>query len=181
MLEGPFLAQASFSPKYSMLTTKSMKTNKSIRQSAGFSLVEILVVIAIISILATLVINSFSNAAQDSREIMARQQQAVIQSAVSNWVAAEIGTYYDPDLTDGVAGKAQSVEDVRSRYNSENTARAKLDLIQAYVDESTYDHLVENTTNTAQLKSGAMTKLVPQRYLAMPAWDGGSYPKVELP
>lgn len=157
-----------------------MKTNKSITRDSGFSLVEVLVVIAIISILATLVINSFSNAAQDSREIMARQQQAVVQSAVSNWVGSEIGTFYDPDLTDTVAGKFQSVEDVRSRYNAATTGLAKLALIQAYVDDATYSHLTTNTTNADQLKTGAMTKVIPQRYLQMPAWTGGSYPKVEL-
>ncbi|MCB1096747.1 MAG: type II secretion system protein [Verrucomicrobiae bacterium] len=162
-----------------------MKINilgQSRRQSKGFSLVEVLVVIAIISILATLVISSFSNAAQDSREIMARQQQAVVQSAVSNWVASEVGTFYDPDPSDTTPGRFQSIGDVLSRYNAASTGLARLALVRAYLDDSTYSHITNNTTDPAgnQLKSGAMTKVTPQRYLQMPNWVGGSYPKVEL-
>lgn len=160
-----------------------MNTNDSAvsrRRGEGFSLVEVLVVIAIISILATLVINSFSNAAHDSREIMARQQQAVVQSAVSNWVAAEVGTYYDPDPADTTPGKFQSVKDVLTRYNGATTALAKLALVQAYIDDATYSHITSNTTDADALKTGAMKKVTPQRYLRMPAWSSGSYPKVEL-
>jgi prepilin-type N-terminal cleavage/methylation domain-containing protein len=162
-----------------------MKTNilcQTQRRSYGFSLVEMLVVIAIISILATLVISSFSNAAQDSREIMARQQQAVVQSAVSNWVASEVGTFFDPDPSDTTPGDFQSIGDVLSRYNSAATGLARLALVRAYLDDPTYTHITTNTTDPAgnQLKSGAMTKVTPQRYLQMPAWVGGSYPKVEL-
>ena len=65
--------------------------------SKGFSLVELLLVLGIISIMASIVINSFSNAAQDSRNVIARQQQATLQSAVNNWVASQIGGYENPD------------------------------------------------------------------------------------
>ena len=146
----------------------------------GFSLVEVLVVIAIISILATLVINSFSNAAHDSREILARQQQAVVQGAVSNWVAAEIGAFYDPDTTDTTPGTFQTVADVRTRYNAATTALAKLALVQSYLDEATYEHFTTNTTDATKLKTSAMIKVSPQRYLQMPTWASGSYPKVDL-
>ena len=90
------------------------------REESGFSLVEVLVVIAIISILATLVINSFSNAAHDSREIIARQQQAVVQTAVSNWVVGEIGSYWDHDANAATAAVFQTVESVRSRYKQDS-------------------------------------------------------------
>jgi len=54
---------------------------------AAFSLVELLVVIAIIAIMASIVISAFSNAAADSRLVLVRQQQAVVQEAVNSWLA----------------------------------------------------------------------------------------------
>ncbi len=53
----------------------------------GFTLVELLVVIAIIGVLASLVIASFSNVTQDTRNVIALQQQAVLQEALNNWIS----------------------------------------------------------------------------------------------
>jgi len=162
--------------------------NSRTADNQGFSLVEVLVVIAIISILATLVISSFSNAARDSREILARQQQAVVQNAVSNWVAGQIGSYWDHDGNAATAPVMQTVATVRARYKtdpgtgSDRTGLSRLALISQYLDEATYSHLQAYSTDPAgnQLKTGAMTKLSPQRYLRLPEWTAGSYPKVEL-
>ena len=71
-----------------------MKSSKiGTETNTGFSLVELLLVLGIVSIMAAIVINSFSNAAQDSRNVVARQQQATLQSAVNNWVAGQVGGY----------------------------------------------------------------------------------------
>ena len=54
------------------------------RTRNAFTLIEMLIVVAIISILAAMAISSFSNAAQDSREVLVRQQLATVQEAVNN-------------------------------------------------------------------------------------------------
>ena len=95
-------------------------------------------------------------------------------------MAAEIGTFYDPDTSDTTPGTFQTVDDVLTRYNAESTALDKLALVQAYLDDATYSHFTSNTTDSAKLKTGAMKKVSPQRYLQLPTWVGGSYPKVEL-
>ena len=73
------------------LTLQKSMTSRSYHfKPRGFSLVELLLVLGIISIMASIVINSFSNAAQDSRNVLAKQQQAPWQSAVNNWVGMNI-------------------------------------------------------------------------------------------
>jgi prepilin-type N-terminal cleavage/methylation domain-containing protein len=57
----------------------------------AFTLVEMLLVVAIISILAAMAISNFSNASKDTREVVARQQLAVVQEAVNHWVNHEVG------------------------------------------------------------------------------------------
>lgn len=56
---------------------------------AAFSLVELLIVIAVIGILSALIISSITNATEDSRLAVARQQQVVLQEALTSWVAAQ--------------------------------------------------------------------------------------------
>lgn len=138
------------------------------RRCGAFTLVEALITIAIIGVLASIVINAFSNAASDSRRVIARQQQAVVQSAINNWISAQLsGT--------------KTVEQVRTDYNTTGgTARTvleRLQLVGAYLDDSTYQHLVESSTDS-QLKSEALVKT--NQYLDLPAWASGSYPKVDL-
>lgn len=135
---------------------------------SAFTLVEALITIAIIGVLASLVINAFSNAATDSRRVIARQQQAVVQSAVNNWISSQLTS-------------ARTIEQVRGDYNTTGgvarTPLQRLQLVSGYLDDSTYQHLLENSTDN-QLRSQALIKT--SQYLDLPAWGAGSYPKVDL-
>jgi prepilin-type N-terminal cleavage/methylation domain-containing protein len=134
------------------------------RRAAGFSLIEALIVLTIIGIMASIIISAMSNAAKDSRNIMARQQQVTIQSALNSWVASQ--------------STGTSIGQIRTTYNAATTARAKLDLFQTYLSEDTYNHLLTYTTNNAKLTSDAMTKV--DKWIELNDWNTGSYPKVEL-
>ena len=134
-------------------------------KKSAFTLIEVVIVIAIIGIMAALVISAFSNAAHDTRRVVARQQQAAVQSAVNAWVAAEI----DYNTT---------VAQARATYNGATDSMARLALVANFLDETTYEHLVESTTVNSKVESSALSKT--QQYLSLPDWSGGSYPKVIL-
>ncbi|MDE0570304.1 MAG: type II secretion system protein [Verrucomicrobiales bacterium] len=169
----------------------------------GFSLVELLLVLGIISIMAAIVINSFSNAAHDSRNVVSRQQQATLQSAVNNWVAGQVGGYERPDPNNPNLVMERTVSYVRNKYNyatnywteapgSPRSSRSlagvqgRLDLIKNYLDEDTYEHFIHSSYQFASTKilSGAMRKT--DQYLMLSAWEAPSnvnkntYPKVNL-
>ncbi|HEY8899539.1 MAG TPA: type II secretion system protein [Chthoniobacterales bacterium] len=131
----------------------------------AFSLVELLLVIAIIAIMASLVIAAFSNASADSRLVIARQQQAVVQEAVNSWVAYR-------------SAAPRSLASARTEYNAAANGLARLALVQAYLDSATYSHLVANTSNVDRVRSDAMVKS--GQYLQITDWPSGSYPKVNL-
>jgi prepilin-type N-terminal cleavage/methylation domain-containing protein len=131
----------------------------------GFTLVELLIVIAIIAIMASLVISAFSNAAMDSRRVLVRQQQAVVQEAINSWL-----TYR--------SAAPRSLASAKAEYNVAATGKARLTLVRAYLDDATYAHLVANTSNNDQVRSDAMIKTA--QYLQITAWADGSYPKVNL-
>jgi len=132
---------------------------------AAFSLVELLVVIAIIAIMASIVISAFSNAAADSRLVLVRQQQAVVQEAVNSWLAYR-------------SAAPRSLSSARTEYNAATTGLARLALVRSYLDDATYAHLVANTSNADQVRSDAMIKS--GEYLQITDWPSGSYPKVNL-
>lgn len=181
-----------------MMTIKSYHFH-----SRGFSLVELLLVLGIISIMASIVINSFSNAAQDSRNVLAKQQQATLQSAINNWVASQIGGYEYPDPSNPGIVYRRSVDYVRNKYNyssgywtsspaNQRSSRAKygnpgrLELISNYLDQDTYQHLVESSIDQdpGVIVSQAMKKT--GQYIVLPDWEQPSngnsapYPKVKL-
>jgi len=131
----------------------------------AFSLVELLLVIAIIAIMASIVIAAFSNASADSREVLVRQQQAVVQEAINSWIAYR-------------SGASRSLSSARTEYNAAGTGIARLALVQAYLDSATYSHLVANTSNNDQVRSDAM--VMTAQYLEITDWPSGSYPKVNL-
>jgi prepilin-type N-terminal cleavage/methylation domain-containing protein len=139
--------------------------------TAGFTLVEILLVIGLISILGSMAISNFSNASQDTRRVVARQQQAALQNAVNSWVAKQI------------SGN-QTVSQARILYNvdpdaaSARDAEDKLDLVRTYLDDTTYLHFKDFTADSTKVRTAAMDKL--SFHLELPDWQIDSYPKVDL-
>lgn len=127
-------------------------------------MVELLIVIAVIGIMSALVISAFSNAAQDTRRVIARQQQASLQSAVNAWVNS---------TSDKV-----SLSGARTLYNAAGSSKERLQLVQAYIDDGTLAHFLANTTSDGEVKSAALKKT--DQYLLLGPWDASSYPKVEL-
>ncbi|MEM6910514.1 MAG: type II secretion system protein [Verrucomicrobiota bacterium] len=130
---------------------------------SGFTLVEVLLTVAIIGVMASIAISKFSNAADDSREVIVRQQQAALQTAVNNWVAGSA---------------TLSVSELRSLYNNEADSLARLNLVKIYLDDLTYEHFIEYTDSSNQLETQALSRL--GKHLTLPTWADGSYPKVEL-
>lgn len=135
------------------------------RRRRAFTLVELLFVIAIIAIMASLVISAFSNASADAREVLIRQQQAVVQEAINSWIAHR-------------SAAPRSLATAKTEYNAATTGLARLALVQDYLDAATYAHLVANTSDPDAIRSDAMVKTA--RHLAITAWADGSYPKVNL-
>lgn len=127
-------------------------------------MVEMLIVIAVIGIMSALVISAFSNAAQDTRRVVARQQQAAVQNAVNAWVNS--------------TSQTQGLGQARNLYNLAATSKGRLQLVQTYLDDATLSHFLANTSNNNEVKSAALSKT--GQYLLLDSWSANSYPKVEL-
>lgn len=132
----------------------------------AFTLIEMLLVVAIIGIMSSLIIAAISNSAEDARLIIARQQQSVLQEALNAWISA-----YSQTNLGGVSA-------AKTAYGSASTAVAKLGLLQSYLDSGTYDHLVEYSTNSAQIQSEALSKI--GHSLVFSTWGTNSYPRVNM-
>jgi prepilin-type N-terminal cleavage/methylation domain-containing protein len=141
------------------------------KAARAFTLVEMLLVVAIISVLAAMVISNFSNASQDTRAVVARQQLAVVQEAVNHWVNHEIGRV----TTSGTPGK--TVNQVMTSYNGASTTTTRYNLFKSYLDDSTQTSL-EVDTSSGHITSQAMRDV--GMYLTLPDWAASSYPKVHL-
>jgi len=154
------------------------------RTRNAFTLIEMLIVIAIISILAAMAISSFSNAAQDSREVLVRQQLATIQEAVNNWASRQIGKVV-PDATAGPPAvtspnfgpNPRTIEQVRGIYNGKN-APSRFGLFSGYLDTATLESISPPNDTTGRFTTDAMRQT--GYYLTLPNWDAGSYPKVQF-
>jgi prepilin-type N-terminal cleavage/methylation domain-containing protein len=148
----------------------TMMTRRSAARS-GFTLIEALITIAIIGVMAAAVINAFSNAAGDARRVLARQQQAVVQAAVNNWVSGQL------------AGSSPlTVAQTRAVYNESapGTARTtlqRLQLVGGYLDDATYADLISEG-DADKIKSHVLDQA--EQYLTLPSWAAGAYPKVNL-
>jgi type II secretory pathway pseudopilin PulG len=146
-------------------------TSKSRRfEEHAFSLVEAMLTIAIMGILSGLVVGVVTNASKDASRMMARQQQAAVQSAVDAWVASQ--------MRDTTTGQVKSLESIRSDYNSRSTSLARFNLAAAFLDDATSYHFTSSTTNSANIKSDALTQV--NQHLELPNWDSSSYAKVNL-
>lgn len=127
----------------------------------GFSLVELLIVITVVGILAALIITSITNAAGDSRIVLARQQQAVLQNALNAWIAAN-------------SSGTSSLNQARTAYNA---AGDKLALLQDYLQAGTYDHFQQFSSGTT-IRTEAMQRAGVS--VAFTSWPSGGYPRVEM-
>jgi prepilin-type N-terminal cleavage/methylation domain-containing protein len=131
--------------------------------ASGFTLVEILLVIAIIGVMSALVLTTIGNAARDSHEVVARQQQVSLQQALNAWINS--------------SGNSNSVTVARTRYNAAANQGARLALIRDYLAGETYDHLT-NASSADQIRSTALQKS--GRYLVFSAWTTTNYPSVNM-
>ena len=130
-------------------------------ESSAFTLVEILLVIAIIGIMSAIILTTVGNATQDSRLVLARQQQAALQQALNAWIAGQIST--------------NTISVVRSNYTA---AADKLALVGPYLGQATLQHFQENTTNASEIRSDALLRT--GRYLQFSPWTTTNFPTVNL-
>ena len=139
----------------------------------AFSLIEVLVTLAVLGVLSSMVVSTMSNLGMDASRMVARQQQVAVQNAVQAWVASQMRVTNDPNLP-----KTRSLESVRGDYNSRGHSLGRLNLIAPYLDDTSSAHLLGATTNTGKIKSDALTKI--RYYLVLDTWGSTTYPKVEM-
>jgi|GEM_PF-2528307 len=134
------------------------------QRSRAFTLIEMLIVLAIIGVLAAIIISQIANATYETRRIVARQQQVVLQTAVSTWIIQSTTT--------------QPLSAVQTAYNAASDSKARLIMVGNYLDTDTYNHLVAQTTDVAKIQSDAMKRA--GKWIELPTWAAGSYPRVNL-
>ena len=129
-------------PSRAILTGMINERHKNAVRAGGFSLIEVLLVVAVIGIIATLLIPYVSPMRGAASNQIARQQQAELQTALGSWVAA---------TSSGPGGLAAA----RSAYGG---AGSKLALLQNYLQPATYAALSgsgNNVTSAALNAAGA--------------------------
>lgn len=147
-------------------------------RSKGFSLVEAIFTIAIISIMSSIIVAAISNATRDANRIVARQQQAALNSALNAWVMGSMR------VASGInEGQLRGIEDIRAEYNSQSSSLAKLQLIapdatSGYLDESTRAHFIQYTNNSGRIESSALE--AGNQHITLPNWTAGEFPKALL-
>jgi prepilin-type N-terminal cleavage/methylation domain-containing protein len=143
---------------------------------AGFTLIEALVVVAIIGIMAALVISAYSTAASDSNRITARQQQAALQAATIAWINGNANRV-DVNASTG-AVNMRTMSEIMTAYNNLLTSEARMNTVAAYLDPNTASMFQTSTTNSGYIESPAL--LAVSQALQMPTWSSGSYPNVNM-
>ncbi len=126
------------------------------RPEGAFSLVEMLVIIAVIAILSAVLIPQVFNLRSAAQVTTARQQQAELQTALGNWIVAK---------SSGPGGLAAA----REAYTG-----TKLALLQGYLQEGTYSALSGDGDNVS---SAALDGA--RAYLLFSSWSVGQQPTVQ--
>lgn len=145
---------------------------------SGFTFVEALMTIAILGVMAAILVSAFSSASTDASRMIARQQQAAIQSAVNAWVNGDSNRVNVINAATGSA-KPRTVEEIRSDYNSRQTSLARLNLVSSYLDGVTMNHFASHTINTGKIKSDALSAI--RQNITLPDWTTTTgYPQVLL-
>jgi prepilin-type N-terminal cleavage/methylation domain-containing protein len=136
------------------LSRKSRLTPRS--KSAAFSLVEILLVVAVIGIISGLAMTYMGGTSEHSRSLVARQQQVQLQTALDAWITA---------TASGTAGLAAA----KAAYSTD--AGAMLTALAPYLREPGIF-----TASGGGLSSSALAGI--GKTLQFSSWSEGSYPKV---
>lgn len=132
----------------------------SLRKSTpGFSLVEILLVVAVIGILSALAVSYVGGASDSSRLLVARQQQVQLQTALDAWISAQSSG------TGGLGG-------AKAAYST--NATTMLAALGPYLrDPSIF------SASGGSVSSAALAAL--GKSLQFSSWTDNSYPKVLMP
>lgn len=134
--------------------------NPSLKVSAktvrGFSLVEILLVVAVIGILSGVAMTYVGGASENSRNLVARQQQVQLQTALDAWITAKAS---------GTAGLAAA----KAAYSTD--AGAMLTELAPYLREPGIFRIESGGVSSSALAGIGRT-------LQFSSWSEGSYPKV---
>ncbi len=124
--------------------------------SRAFSLVEILIVIAVIAILSGLAFSYIGGASEQASVVVARQQQVQLQSALDAWIAAQ---------SSGPAG----LSGARNAYSTD--ASAMVSTLSPYLrDPSIF------TVSGGGVSSAALSKI--GKSLQFSSWGESTYPKI---
>jgi type II secretory pathway pseudopilin PulG len=120
-------------------------------------LIELLIVIAILAVIAGLLLPQISRVGNTASELVARQQQAELQTALGNWISAASST------SGGLAA-------ARAAYTSTDN---KLSLLQNYLQVATYASLQSSGNSVS---SAALT--ASRASLQFSSWTVGGTPSV---
>lgn len=131
-----------------------------LRERQGFTLVEILLVVAVIGIMTSMVIAAITNSSADARLVIARQQQATVQEALNAWIAST------------------NLTGARATYAAATTPSAKMDLIKKYLDTNARWMTTGLTYNGSGVQSENMKTI--NVTMAFGAWSTANYPVVTL-
>ena len=146
--------------KCNMLGDIGAKGGVLVPTDSGFTLIELLLVIAIIGVMSALIISSVINAASDSRDVIGRQQQVVLQEALNSWIMAN-------------SSGTNTIASAQALYTT--SARTMLDQMSNYLHSSTYSNFSDVTgglTTDALSRQG--------KYLSFLTWSTTSPPTVNM-
>ncbi len=140
---------------------KSLGTTQTIaeRPTLAFSLVEILLVIAVIGIMAGLAVSYVGGASDSSRMLVARQQQVQLQTALDSWIAAQ---------SSGTAGLGGA----KASYST--SAATMLTALSPYLRDPSIFSVSGGAVSSSSLSAAGKS-------LQFSSWTDNSYPKVLMP
>jgi len=126
----------------------------------AFTLIEMLLVVAVIGILTSLVIAAIFNSAADARLVIARQQQATVQEALNAWIS---GT---------------TISSARSQYAAAGSVSDKLNLVKGYLDTNARWMTEISFDGSGNIQSENMKSI--NVSMTFDAWSSSNYPVVKL-